>query len=369
MFIYEDNSAAISLSETSVIGKRTRHIDIKYKFLNESVELGKVKLVKIEGAKNVADIFTKPLARDRFRMLAARMAHSTSLLVPQPMTMDQDGPSYCMVLKADGKSRCRAKQDKQFNYCKTHLLQQQGHTCAGTTMAGNPCLAGPMHGSQYCDKHGRGRSRGRTSIPLDPLGIPMSDRIPIISSSSSLQERFGQGRMNSPSPYSTIMIKKDGRMMEIKIRNKIGTEEEHGRVGRDCVDCGKPRKVCNICEEESEHEHEKNSGRIEPPSFMNILTAPTSTSSSVPLHSVHASPPHLFTSPSVPVPSVQVQMAREISPSSPTARPTLSPDIVSFSHSFITSSLEAVQTYPHLPPVLPSLNFRRSAAGSGSSTP
>lgn len=114
MIIYEDNSAAIALSETSVIGKRTRHIDIKYKFLNECVELGKIKLVEIEGAKNVADIFTKPLSRDRFRMLSARMAHSTSLLVPQPMTMDQDGPNHCAALRADGKAYCRSKPYKDY---------------------------------------------------------------------------------------------------------------------------------------------------------------------------------------------------------------------------------------------------------------
>lgn len=105
MCLYEDNAAAIILSKTSVIGKRMRHIDVKYKFLNECVERELVELAKVNGLHNVADIFTKPLARDRFVMLASRMAHSTSLANPQPMTADQDGPT-CRCVNQFSKIRC-----------------------------------------------------------------------------------------------------------------------------------------------------------------------------------------------------------------------------------------------------------------------
>ena len=84
--IYEDNAATIIMSETSVISKRTRHMDIKYKFLNEKVKEGLIKLNKVEGIKNIADIFTKALPRDRFIFLSSHLVRaSTSLSVPQPL--------------------------------------------------------------------------------------------------------------------------------------------------------------------------------------------------------------------------------------------------------------------------------------------
>lgn len=64
--IYEDNQGTICLSETSVIGKRTRHMDLRFKFLNQAVQDGIIKLIKIPGTKNIADMFTKPLSRDLF---------------------------------------------------------------------------------------------------------------------------------------------------------------------------------------------------------------------------------------------------------------------------------------------------------------
>ena len=195
---------------------------LQYTSLNECVEKGKIQWLKIEGAKNVADIFTKPLARDRFRMLAARMAHSTTLLVPQPMTMDQDGPSYCLALNTDGKTRCRNRPHRQHEYCNTHLLQIQGHICSGTTLAGNPCLAGRMQGSQYCDKHGRGRSRGMTVVPLDNLGIPLKNWVPNLLYPSPRPERVRPVKIAHPDPYSIIKIIVDGKVREIRVKNTIG---------------------------------------------------------------------------------------------------------------------------------------------------
>jgi hypothetical protein len=68
--IHEDNAGAIALANTSVTGKRTKHIDLRYHFLNDAVKQGRLKLQKIDAKKNLADIFTKPLARDRFQELA-----------------------------------------------------------------------------------------------------------------------------------------------------------------------------------------------------------------------------------------------------------------------------------------------------------
>lgn len=168
--IYEDNSAAIS----SVIGKRTRHIDVKFKFLNHAVEQGNVRLVKVDGAKNIADIFTKALQKDRFIYLANRLVHSTSLKVPQPMTMDQDGPT-CMAYAKSRAAPCGAKAEPGSQLCLAHLQREFGLTCAGIAGSGSRCMSHTTADSIYCNLHKRQGNRGVSSrgrITGSTLGLP-----------------------------------------------------------------------------------------------------------------------------------------------------------------------------------------------------
>jgi len=44
-----------------------KHIDVRYHFIREAVEDGKVSVVYIPTDDNPADIFTKPLAKAKFR--------------------------------------------------------------------------------------------------------------------------------------------------------------------------------------------------------------------------------------------------------------------------------------------------------------
>ena len=60
--IYGDNQSTISVSENGVKGERTKHVDVKYHFVTETVEQGKVKLVWVNTKQQQADLFTKPLA-------------------------------------------------------------------------------------------------------------------------------------------------------------------------------------------------------------------------------------------------------------------------------------------------------------------
>ena len=69
--LLEDNAAAITLSDNSVMGKRTKHIDLRYCWINDKVQDGTLKLVKVTSSKNIADLLTKPLARDRFQHLVS----------------------------------------------------------------------------------------------------------------------------------------------------------------------------------------------------------------------------------------------------------------------------------------------------------
>jgi len=76
--IYDDNAGAIFLSNNSVQGKRMKHIDIKWHFINDEVKAGLVKLVKVPTQINVADILTKALAIPKFREFLPRIVTTFS---------------------------------------------------------------------------------------------------------------------------------------------------------------------------------------------------------------------------------------------------------------------------------------------------
>ena len=67
MSINCDNQGAIALSKDNKFHARTKHIDICYHFIREAVEDGKIQVEYIPTDDNVADIFTKPLAKTKFR--------------------------------------------------------------------------------------------------------------------------------------------------------------------------------------------------------------------------------------------------------------------------------------------------------------
>jgi hypothetical protein len=60
-----DNQGAITLTQNNKFHPRTKHIDIRYHFIREAVNDGKVVLVYCPTSANVADIFTKALARSK----------------------------------------------------------------------------------------------------------------------------------------------------------------------------------------------------------------------------------------------------------------------------------------------------------------
>jgi hypothetical protein len=65
--INSDNQGAIALAKDNKFHARTKHIDVRYHFIREAVEDGKVSVVYIPTDDNLADIFTKPLAKTKFR--------------------------------------------------------------------------------------------------------------------------------------------------------------------------------------------------------------------------------------------------------------------------------------------------------------
>jgi hypothetical protein len=64
--LYCDNQGAIRLSKDSTFHGRTKHIDVHFHFIRQTVASGNIKLVYIPTEDMTADIFTKSLARVKF---------------------------------------------------------------------------------------------------------------------------------------------------------------------------------------------------------------------------------------------------------------------------------------------------------------
>jgi hypothetical protein len=71
--IFCNNTGAITLAFDQAFHTRVKHIDVRYHFIREQVEALKVTMKRVSSAENVADIFTKPLARPSFEKHRARL--------------------------------------------------------------------------------------------------------------------------------------------------------------------------------------------------------------------------------------------------------------------------------------------------------
>ena len=61
-----DNTSAINIAKNPVQHKRTKHIDIRHYFLRDNVEKGLISMNFCTTEEQIADIFTKALAREQF---------------------------------------------------------------------------------------------------------------------------------------------------------------------------------------------------------------------------------------------------------------------------------------------------------------
>ncbi|GKE55960.1 retrovirus-related pol polyprotein from transposon TNT 1-94, partial [Tanacetum coccineum] len=71
--LYCDNKSAIALCCNNVQHSRAKHIDVHYSFIKEQVENGIVELYFVRTEYQLADIFTKPLPRERFNFLIKKL--------------------------------------------------------------------------------------------------------------------------------------------------------------------------------------------------------------------------------------------------------------------------------------------------------
>ena len=67
--LHIDNASAVRLSKNPELHQRTKHIDIRYHFVRQKWLSGELNIEHISGDQQVADIFTKALAKKRFQHL------------------------------------------------------------------------------------------------------------------------------------------------------------------------------------------------------------------------------------------------------------------------------------------------------------
>ncbi|GJV42595.1 retrovirus-related pol polyprotein from transposon TNT 1-94 [Tanacetum coccineum] len=71
--LYCDNKSAIALCCNNVQHSRAKHINVRYHFIKEKVENGIMELYFVRTEYQLADIFTKPLPRERFNFLIEKL--------------------------------------------------------------------------------------------------------------------------------------------------------------------------------------------------------------------------------------------------------------------------------------------------------
>lgn len=74
--IHEDNQACISVAEDDKMTKRLKHIDVRYRFVQDAVQRGTICLEYVASENQVADIMTKGLPRVQFEKLRSLLGVS-----------------------------------------------------------------------------------------------------------------------------------------------------------------------------------------------------------------------------------------------------------------------------------------------------
>ena len=69
--LYSASQSVIHLANNSTFHSNTKHIQLKYHFIQSILEDGKLKLEKIHISQNLADMLTNVVAREKLRFFLA----------------------------------------------------------------------------------------------------------------------------------------------------------------------------------------------------------------------------------------------------------------------------------------------------------
>ena len=71
--IYCDNQGCVKLAENSVFHDKSKHVEIKYHYIQDMVQRGEVNLLYVAMNEQIIDVLTKPLARVKFEYFKERL--------------------------------------------------------------------------------------------------------------------------------------------------------------------------------------------------------------------------------------------------------------------------------------------------------
>jgi hypothetical protein len=71
--IHCDNQSCVKLSENHVFHDKSKHIEIKYHYIRDMVQRKSVHVYYLSTHEQIADVFTKPLARTKFEYFHERL--------------------------------------------------------------------------------------------------------------------------------------------------------------------------------------------------------------------------------------------------------------------------------------------------------
>ena len=71
--VYNDNNGSIKMAKSSSSMKRTKHINIRYFYIQGLLQEGEFDLEHVRTDENVADTFTKSLGKNKFKYFAGKM--------------------------------------------------------------------------------------------------------------------------------------------------------------------------------------------------------------------------------------------------------------------------------------------------------
>lgn len=130
--LYGDNKGANSLVLNPMYHSRTKHIDVRFRYVTELSEAGAIQIAHCASKKMIADILTKPLPKDAFhnirQLLGVIPSHScdsgvaTPLHTENPSTSKKRGGSSLPPFICNKCSSSYSSRNALFNH-----LQHSGH--------------------------------------------------------------------------------------------------------------------------------------------------------------------------------------------------------------------------------------------------